>query len=164
MNAATRPWIWAGFVIAATSAVAGQSFAATVTQVETIAELRAAIRAANVSPDTDVIELAEGTYAFANTSSSLFGPSVLPPITSEITIIGAGRESTILDARGKGRIFTIQGGRLLLRRLTLKHGTVSTGQNAIGGGAALLAKGALEIEHSAISDSTVSAGSQFAGC
>jgi hypothetical protein len=144
--------------MAVTSAIASPSFGATVTPVETIAELRDAIRAANLNPDLDIILLAEGTYAFANTSSALLGPSVLPPITSPINIIGEGRDQTILDARQRGRIFTIQGGRLVLRRLTLKHGALSTGQGVSGGGAALLVSGTLQIEHCTISDSSVSAG------
>ena len=127
------------------------------TNVRTVSEFRAAIRAANLTTNQDVILLAEGTYAFAGIASAHLGPSVLPVITSAINIVGQGRDNTILDAQRNGRLFTIEGGRLVLRRLTLTRGAIDTAQSASGGGAALLVKGTLQIEHCAITKSGASA-------
>ena len=56
-----------------------------------------------------------------------------PVITSAINIVGQGRHNTILHAQRNGRLFTIEGGRLVLRRLTLTRGAIDTDQSASGG-------------------------------
>jgi predicted outer membrane repeat protein len=95
--------------------------------------LRAAITAANGQQGSSTIELGTGTYLLeiaaaledANASGDL-------DISKNITINGAGRDATIIDAQGIGeRAFDVLGGALTLTNLTVKNGSTSSNGGAI---------------------------------
>jgi hypothetical protein len=111
---------------------------------------RAAIQEANASPGKDFIrfnDLLTGTI-------NLTGP--LPTITSDIDILGPGRDLLTIrrDTGGDYRILTINGGNVVIARLTVANGktpdgasgTTTAGSGGLGGGI-LFSNGTLELEN-----------------
>lgn len=109
--------------------------------------LREAIVAANADPAADTIYLSVDAVAASATAGrlpsagapraliQLAGP--LPTITTEVAIIGEGRDLTDLDMQGAGRAFDISGAPVALRGLTIRNGL------AQGGGAIYVRDGAV---------------------
>ena len=102
----------------------------------TSTELVQAIDAANSGTAPAVIFLFPREYVLSDTFDSEFGVSTLPPIKSNITLVGRNTATTIL--RG-GRMFTVlAGGRLTVRNVTLTGGRGADTDEPFpnGGGAA----------------------------
>lgn len=99
--------------------------------------LIAAINAANANGETNTIRLAEGTYLV---TAPLSSASTLPPITSTLTLVGGGPAATIIDAGSQlAPVVRIEpSGVLLLKGLTVQHGTESGGVGIFNRGAATL--------------------------
>lgn len=109
-------------------AVSGQIASAATFQAANEAELEQAILDANASvgvPDT--IEIGAATITLT---------SALPVITDELTIVGAGAASTILDGAGAYRLFYAASGTtsLTIQDLTIRNGYASTFADPYGGG------------------------------
>jgi len=89
-------------------------------------ELVLAINAANSSTTPSVIFLFPREYRLPNTFDTAFGPSALPPIRSNITLVGRDAPTTILlpvAPSAHHRIITVvPGGRLTVRKVTLTGG------------------------------------------
>jgi hypothetical protein len=106
-------------------------------------EIVNAILAANSSRIPTVIKIAPGHYRFGKSFGSEWGPSVLPPIKTTISLIGHDAATTEIGGALPGgagaRVLTVlAGGRLSVRGLTLTGGNAGTFERegrAIGGGA-----------------------------
>ncbi len=129
-----------------------------------VCTLGAAILAANTDTavdgcaagsGADTINLPAGTYTLTVGNVTPDGPAGLPSVASEITIVGAGAATTIIQ-RDSGassfRIFHISSGSLTLAEVMVSGG------NAGGGGGIFLSGGALTIEKSILSMNTASLG------
>lgn len=115
--------------------------------VSTVDGLIQAIKDANSNGGDDVINLAAGTYDLSTYSGdrdsdddfkSINATLVngLPLITSNVTIIGAGAENTIITRTGSTKyrlLHVAANGVLTLRKITLREGDVGTWD--VGGGA-----------------------------
>lgn len=118
-----------------------------------------AVAAANLNGEPDTIRFAEGNHA-------LF-PSYLsrcaPPITSDITIIGAGGDLSVLSAQGSCAFFHVAaGGSLTLRDIMVASGNLvgTRAPGLIQRGAAIYNENILRVERvvfrgNGINDSTV---------
>jgi hypothetical protein len=89
--------------------------------------LIAAIDTANTNSEDDTINLATGTYTLmiVNNSDPNLGFNGLPGITSNISIIGAGTDATVIERDESAplfRLFFIRAGTLILKELTIKGG------------------------------------------
>ena len=119
--------------------------------------LRDAINLADNAGGTSTIVLASGaTYDFTTADNNWYGPDALPPVASNITILGNGstleRASSLdADTTADGlRFFYVSGGMatelplgtLDLENLTLQNG-LAKGGDAGGGGGGLGAGGAI---------------------
>jgi CSLREA domain-containing protein len=80
--------------------------------------LRAAIQEANSFPEQHTITLPAGTYLL--TKGELL-------IVKNITINGAGQGLTIVDGNHSSRVFSSDGGNLILNNLTVQNGADSLG-------------------------------------
>lgn len=96
--------------------------------------LRAAIQAANATPNiADTINLPAGTYflTLSGTDEDAAATGDLD-ITDELTITGAGSDSTIIDGKSNDRVFHVMSGvKVTISGVTIQHGVVHGG---IGGG------------------------------
>ena len=84
-----------------------------------------AIEAANADADAATINLAAGIYTLTVVDNITDGRNGLPSITSPITIVGLGPDTTIIE-RGAGRFRILHvavGGSLAIDRLTLRKGS-----------------------------------------
>jgi hypothetical protein len=90
--------------------------------------LREAIIAANSTSGADSISLPAGTYLLtipgSGENNCLQGDL---DIKDDLTIIGAGADSTIVDANGLDRAFDIESGASLIRGLTIRGGSSKEG-------------------------------------
>jgi hypothetical protein len=95
----------------------------------TPAQLVQAIDAANSSTAPAIIFVFPREYQLSGAFDSEFGPSALPPIRSNITLVGRDVAKTILRPFGVGpvrRIFTVLAvGRLTVRKVTLTGGAAN---------------------------------------
>jgi hypothetical protein len=112
-------------------------------------ELVNAMIIADRSRQPAVIRLAPGHYAFDRVFSSPYGASALPPVTTQIEIIGHGADFEVLDASAvAARFFTIfRAGSLSLTGVTLKFGSSICSASKCstqGGGAAQNVGGILQ--------------------
>ena len=90
--------------------------------------LREALNFANAQPGPHHIVLPPGTYTLP--ASPAFTEGL--PITGDVTIIGSGQDTTILDGAQRSRLFTVsESGRLKLARLSLVNGSSPTPGGAI---------------------------------
>jgi hypothetical protein len=114
--------------------------------------LIAAIKAANANGTANTIFLRAGTYTLTAVDNriSLVGANGLPVITSVLTITGQGAETTIIERDFSAPEFRLlqvaTAGSLTLKRLTLRHGTIFSGD----GGGGIHNAGTLRISHSII--------------
>ncbi|HEY0781657.1 MAG TPA: CSLREA domain-containing protein [Thermoanaerobaculia bacterium] len=116
--------------------------------------LREAIVAANAHPGADVILLPAGIYnlaiAGAGDSSAATGDL---DIVGELTILGAGATSTIIDARFLDRVFDIPAGSTLdMTGVTIRGGLVP------GSGGGIRNHGTLTLARVVVSGNTASSG------
>jgi 6-phosphogluconolactonase (cycloisomerase 2 family) len=134
-----------------------------------VSTLIASINAANDgtnNPGLDIIELAEnGTYQLTSIEDATFGNSGLPAITSEIiikgngaSILGSANNNTCDGSVGdEFRVLLVDGTN---SKLTLNNTTVSDGcvLNSSGGGIAVTSGGSLNLNNSAVINSTDQSG------
>lgn len=123
-----------------------------------VADLIAAINAANADPDPDVIDLEPGcTYTLTSAIPSAVGPNGLPLITSPIAINGNGAriERSSEPGTDEFRIFGVHTeGSLSISQLTVANGGPPAGFD----GGALFNFGAVTIEHTTFSGNTAARG------
>jgi hypothetical protein len=135
------------------------AFAQVVVRVDTPAELISAIEYANTRTEQTRIRVAPGQYDFTRTFSSDYGPSMLPPITSDVVIFGHLADDTVLSAQRIARHFVVlEGGRLTLRHVTLTNGTLECkdqGCEQAGGGAVANVGGVLRLDYCVVSNNSV---------
>ncbi|MCY2991124.1 MAG: FG-GAP-like repeat-containing protein [Planctomycetota bacterium] len=123
--------------------------------------LRAAIMEANARPGPDMILLGAGTYDLSIPGASEDAAATGDlDITSDLTIIGAGADVTIVDANQLDRVFDVQSG----APLTLSHVTVTGGHvetlapgegydyRLLSSGGGVRSLGDIEIDHAVIAD------------
>lgn len=115
-----------------------------------ITGLRAAVTAANATPDHDTITLTPGTtYTLDGAASEDANASGDLDVTAPLTIIGTG---AVLDAAGVDRFFDLRGGSLTLIDVDIVNGASPGAEN---GGAIRTAAGTtLTLTEGSISDST----------
>jgi peptidoglycan/xylan/chitin deacetylase (PgdA/CDA1 family) len=90
--------------------------------------LRAAIDQANNDNLKDaVIILPAGTYYLSGTSGEDNNAGGDLDIKSNITIQGAGPDSTIIDGNHNDRVFHVSSGRVLISGVTIRHGEANWG-------------------------------------
>jgi hypothetical protein len=125
-------------------------------------QLIGAMIEASESARPTVIELAAGTYLFAQNFPSASGASLLPTVTSTLLISGRGARLTILDGQGGngtvGRAFTVlPHGHLMLRDLTVRDFYASCGHDCQtnGGGAIENLGGDLRLEDIVVSGNII---------
>jgi hypothetical protein len=123
-----------------------------------VACLIAAINAANANGEDNTIRLAAGTYTLTSVNNTTDGANGLPSITSTLTIIGVGAETTIIARAASAPPFRLvhvaAAGHLVLEGLTLQGGSLSgldSGGSGAGGGL-YNAGGTLTLTHSTITD------------
>ncbi len=118
--------------------------------------LRDAITQANTNPGADVITVPAGTYTLSITGTGEDANATGDlDINSDITIIGAGSGSTIINANGIDRVFDLHSGASALQKLTIENGDVgstSGGNIRVGSGASLT-----------VSDSVITGGKALSG-
>ena len=90
--------------------------------------LRAAIMETNALPGGDTITLPPSTYTLAIPGGGEdAGATGDLDITTDLTLIGGGRDSAIVDGGGLDRVFHITGnGTVAIRDLTIRNGAVGT--------------------------------------
>ena len=120
------------------------------------ADLINAINAANSGSSPAVIFLHPSTYRLVAQFSSEFGPSALPAIKSNVTIVGHDAATTILDGTAVfARVLTVlPGGRLTIKKTTITGGKgfgFEFDSNRNGGGAAASFKGFLRFQDCVLS-------------
>jgi hypothetical protein len=124
-----------------------------------ICGLADALEIANLTPGADTIFLAAGHYQLpapgvGETSSLVSAPG------TEVTLIGASADTTVLDAGGLGRVFEIGGAGLV--RLT--HLTLTGGDHPSAGGGLLVGGSAIaELDHCRVVDNQAPTGGGIAG-
>jgi hypothetical protein len=111
-----------------------------------------AFEASNWTPEPNILYLAAGTYTLTAIHNWYGGANGLPPLTSVLTILGAGAQSTIIE-RGAGSpgfrfVYVTEGGVLALSGLTLRGGVADD----LGGG--LVNSGTLALTSSTLSTNT----------
>ncbi|MFO1342482.1 MAG: hypothetical protein U1F05_05000 [Burkholderiales bacterium] len=123
----------------------------------TTAELITAINNANAAGGTNTIVLADATFDITTVNNYWYGPTGLPPITSNLTIRNDGNGATIQrnTAAPNFRLFYVAGGNtsvgpagagtLTLMNVTIKNGVARGGNGGAnsGGGGGLGAGGAI---------------------
>jgi hypothetical protein len=133
-------------------------------------ELIIAIQAANDGASPAVIRVSPGTYQFTQAFPSDYGPSQLPPISSNVTLIGGAAATTILSgvAMRRARMFTVvPGGRLTVRKMTVTAASAATDfnfpSNFNGGGAVGNFGGFLRFQDCVLSRNTAGNVTQTSG-
>ncbi|MDA0586557.1 MAG: right-handed parallel beta-helix repeat-containing protein [Planctomycetota bacterium] len=98
--------------------------------------LRAAVMEANALPGDDTILLIPGTYRLTTAGRDEDGALTGDlDVTDDLTIIGAGRNQTFIDAADLDRIFhVLPGARLDLQNLTIRNGEALRGGAVLNGG------------------------------
>ena len=81
--------------------------------------LREAATAAGLTPEADTIVLAAGEYVLEPPYAATAAPLALP---TDVTLLGAGMNSTAIRGNGIGSLLLMSGGKYTLRRLTVKDG------------------------------------------
>ena len=151
------------------------------------ASLVAAFDAANLSPGPDIVHLSTGcTYEFATVNNYWYGPNALPPISSDITVLGNGgtiRRTASGSPPPDFRFFyvgadpadsdtldysTPGAGSLTLRDVTLANGRAKGGDGGRGGGGAgmggaIFNQGRMTLERVTF-DGNLAQGGSSAGC
>jgi hypothetical protein len=115
------------------------------------------IHMANANGDSDTIQLASGTYSLIGVDNVINGPNGLPSITTPITIVGAGAESTAIqraaDAPPFRILHVVAAGALTLDSLTIRNGLLPEGEGgAIEGGGIRNSGGTLNIANVTVAD------------
>ena len=154
----SQPPILAGAVDSLVVPSSGARKATTATfTATTTAELITAINNANAAGGTNTIVLADATFDITTVNNYWYGPTGLPPITSNLTIRNDGNGATIQrnTAAPNFRLFYVAGGNtsvgpagagtLTLMNVTIKHGVARGGNGGAnsGGGGGLGAGGAI---------------------
>lgn len=118
--------------------------------------LREALIAANAAATPTTIALPAGTYrlTIAGRSEDASATGDLDS-TAAVTIVGAGAETTIIDAAGIDRALHVVGGSLTLRGLAVRGGDAQTGD---GGGVLAALSTALTLDHVLVSQNSARRG------
>lgn len=136
-----------------------------------VAGLINAINTANSNGQENTINMAAGTYTLVAVDNNTDGPNGLPSITSNITINGAGANTTIIERASTStppfRIIHVAAtGTLTLDKLTIRGGVAAvTGEpfEEETGGGILNQGGTLNINDSNITDNLTAFGSPGGG-
>jgi CSLREA domain-containing protein len=111
--------------------------------------LREAINAANAAPGADTVMVPAGAYTLARAGNDEdAGDTGDLDVTEELTVVGAGAATTIVDGNDLDRVFHAAFGvDLRLEDLTVRNGSAMTGTglNLMGGGILSLS-GALTLD------------------
>ncbi len=102
-----------------------------------VCTLRAAIQETNALAGADTINLPSGVYTLTLTGANedLAATGDLD-IRDDLTIVGAGAASTIVDGNNSDRVFDIRhngNNEVSISGVTIRHGFVPSGQNGGGG-------------------------------
>jgi hypothetical protein len=96
--------------------------------------LRAAITEANATPGADVIQLPAGTYTLSIAGAGEDGNATGDlDIEGDLTIIGAGAATTVIDAAGIDRVLEVSSGNVTLQHVTIAGGDSGPGTTTGGG-------------------------------
>ena len=114
--------------------------------------LRGAVIAANANGDADTITVPAGTFTLSLGAAD--EPSGQPDasigdldLLSPITIVGAGRDQTLIDGGGRFRVLNVFGaGPTTVRGVTLQHGSVTDPANSGGAGIQVRGDGQLTLD------------------
>jgi predicted outer membrane repeat protein len=134
---------------------------AAVFQCPSVPCLLAAINTANANGEDDTIQLEAGTYLLTAVDNETDGPNGLPPITSTVTLQGAGAETTVIERDASApefRIFHVAAaGSLTLDGLAIRGGGGGPFFFFSGGGL-LNNSGTVSVINSTVSNSTAGRG------
>jgi nitrous oxidase accessory protein NosD len=86
----------------------------------------------------------DATCATINVAAGTYHERVM--INRSVTIRGGGQETTVVDGGGSGPVFTITGGTVTIKGVTIQHGQVGLG----GGG--IFNRGTLTVQNSTFSE------------
>ena len=117
-----------------------------------------AINQSNATSGENTINLASGTYTLETVNNTNDGPTGLPSITGNMTIIGVGMDATTIQRDSSAssffRIFDVStSGNLTLEGLTVTGGKEFVGSGWQNGGG-IYSSGALIVQNSRISQNT----------
>lgn len=110
--------------------------------------LRDAVSAANADPAHDDVLLAPGTYVLARAGAGEDGNATGDlDVHEDVTILGAGAGSTVLDGGGLDRVLEIHDlARVAVVGLTIRNG------NVVGSGGGIASHGLLELRRALVRD------------
>lgn len=122
-------------------------------------QLRRAVRDANSLGGTHTIVLPAGVYTLTAAGALAGAATGAIDISSNVTIVGAGADQTIINAAALGdRAFDVESGAML----TLTGVTIEGGSTSGAGGAVLNDHGTLVISHSELKDNAAAQGGAVA--
>jgi CSLREA domain-containing protein len=116
--------------------------------------LREAIRAANAASGADTIIVPAGTYILTRTGADDTAILGDLDITGDVTLQGAGADTTIINANGIDRVFHLLGAKVTMSGVTIRNGATTTQ----GGGIHVNASAALTLTASSVLSNTASSG------
>jgi len=91
----------------------------------------------------------DATCATINVAAGTYTEHVT--IARDVTIRGAGQDSTVIDGGGSGTVLTVASGTVTLRSVTIQHGARATESSGRHGGGIWNA-GSLTVENSTVAD------------
>ena len=131
----------------------------TVTCVVGNCSLRGAVLAANANGDADTINVPAGLFTLSLGADE---PSGQPDasvgdldLLTPITLVGAGRDQTMIDGGGRFRVLNVFGaGPIVVRGLTVQHGSVTDPANSGGAGIQVRGDGQLTLDNIGVRENT----------
>ena len=111
-----------------------------------VCTLRAAIQEANALPGSDTVTLPPGLYVLTRGSGDNNANRGDLDITGDLTLIGAGADTTVVDGNLLDRVFHVISATVQISGLTIQHGNSSS----FSGGGLRNAGGTLTLADSAV--------------
>jgi len=111
-----------------------------------VCTLRAAIQEANALPGNDTITLPPGLYVLTRSSGDNAANRGDLDITSDLTLIGAGADTTVVDGNLLDRVFHVFSATVQISGVTIQHGN----SGSLSGGGLRNAGGTLTLADSAV--------------
>ncbi len=111
-----------------------------------VCTLRAAIQEANALPGSDTITLPSGLYVLTLSSGDNAANRGDLDITGDLTLIGAGADTTVVDGNRLDRVFHVFSATVQINGVTIQHGN----SGSYSGGGLRNEGGTLTLDYSAV--------------